>query len=807
MKLFNALLLLLIAASTSAQTAQISGQLLDESQTAVSYANVVLYSAADSTITKVETSDENGNFLFQEIPHGNYFVNASYIGYDDISLPSFELNEDKALGTLSFVANSVQLETAVVKAKRAMVEIKPDRTVFNVQGTINSTGDDAISLLRKAPGIVVDNNDNISVLGRSGVLLYVDGKRLPLVGDELSNYLRGLSSEQIDRIDIITSPGAKYEAEGNAGIIDIRLKKNENHGFNGSFGFDYSNGKADRINGNFSGNYRNKKFNTYATLGGGEGARTEELLFMSTQNEFSLVENNKFWTDNNHYNFRVGTDYFINDKQTIGVLFTGSDYRGESDDNNSVKIAPRSMPENIDSILIAENSNSRDQLGNTFNVNYRIEHEENLVNFDLDYGRYRNTAYFIQPNYYYNADTTELLSTARNEIDSPTDIDIYTAKVDVERNALGGKLGIGSKYSKVVTKNTFLFYDGNGDIPIQIDNRSNLFDYDEKVLAGYISYSRSLSEKWNLSTGLRGEQTNSTGDLQTFVPALQEPAVVQDYFNLFPNLGLTFQYKPMHAFSFNYGKRINRPDYNVLNPFANQISQISFMKGNPFLRPEIVDNFQIGYTLKYRYNFTLSYSNTSDQITRLIGPDDIDARANFIQWDNLANQKIYSLSASLPVQLKDWWSSFFNLSTNYKDNQAEYENGAVVDVQAWGYNIYQQHSFTLGKGYSAELSSWYSGPGIWGGVFEYDESYSINLGLQKKFLDDALNVKLSVQDIFLQAGWSGVSEFNGLRSEGAGDWDSRRVSLAMSYNFGNSKVKSRDRKTGLEEESQRVGDN
>ena len=255
----------------------------------------------------------------------------------------------------------------------------------------------------------------------------------------------------------------------------------------------------------------------------------------------------------------------------------------------------------------------------------------------------------------------------------------------------------------------------------------------------------------------------------------------------------------------NVGRRINRPDYNVLNPFNNQLSQLSYERGNPFLNPEIVNNIELGYTYNYRYNFKIGYSQTDNQITRLIGPDEDDARASFISWENLAKQTVISFNVSAPFTINKWWDAYVNLSGSHLDNQATYENGGTVDLQAFTYTLYQQSTFKLPAGFKGEISGYYSGPGVWGGVFEYDETWSLNLGLQRKFLNDQLSVRVSADDIFYASNWSGVSSFNGLVSTGYGNRDSRRVNVNVSYRFGNQKVKSRKRKTGLESEGSRVG--
>lgn len=784
----------------------IEGSLQDQDNQAIIYANIIILNAADSTLTKVETTDIDGKFVVPGLSNGTYILKASYVGMDELQLNDIALsgNETKDIGALSLQPSSVELETAVITAQRAMVEVKADRTVFNVQGTINSTGDNALSLMRKAPGVLVDNNNNISVLSRSGVLLYIDGKRLPLSGDDLSNYLQSLPADQIDKIDIITNPGARYEAEGNAGIIDIRLKKDKSHGANGSVSGTYGIGTYPQGNVNVSGNYRNRLVNSFGTIGLLNNRMYNNIDFINYQNDIAVNEINHTINDANNYNFRLGSDFYVADGHILGFLVSGRYGTGSNTGYNRSEISAQNNITNIDSILVANNTNESDNVQGTYNINYRYINGDNSLNIDGDYGRFRNDSKSFQPNRYFSTEGEPLTEVISSFV-TPRDIDIYTAKVDFETPLAGGKIGIGSKYSLVKTDNTFLFNDVIDGVAIQNNMRSNNFLYDESVIAGYVSYNRSLNDKITTSLGLRVENTDSKGDLKAFLPELQEDPVEQNYTNYFPTIGVSFQAAPMHAFSANYGRRINRPDYNVLNPFREQLSELSFSKGNANLKPEIVNNVELGYTYQYRYNMKLAYSRTTDQITRLIGPDESDPRAGFINWDNLAVQEIYSLNISAPITMSNVWDAYFNIGGSYKDNQATYPDGGVVDVQAWSYNLYMQHTFKMPKAFVGEISGWYSGPGVWGGVFEYDPSYSLNFGLQRKFLNDNMNVRLSVQDVFYETGWSGESNFNGLRSVGYGNWDSRRASISISYNFGNNNVKSNKRKTGIEDESKRVG--
>lgn len=808
MKFCYTLLLSLAVFQLIGQRASIMGKVNDAEGQAVAFANVALFSTTDSSLVKVETTNDEGVFELRALAAGSYDLQITYVGANDLWKRNLQLAEAQKLDLqlLSFEPASIELAQATVTATRALVEIKPDRTVFNVQGTINSVGADAISLLRKAPGVTVDNNDNINVLGRAGVLLYVDGKRLPLTGQDLSSYLQNLPAEQIDRIDIISNPGARYEAEGNAGIIDIRLKKDKNLGTNGSLNTTYSQGRYAKSNVNASGNYRQKAFNAYGSVGLGDGAIFHNMNFDYLQNNLALSETNRDRNSWQNYDYRFGTDFFAGKKHTIGFLVSARQMEGQRRSLSRTTIAPQNTPNALDSILVANTTANDKRQQNTYNINYRFDNNKGrTLNIDLDYGKYNNDSERFLPNQYFDAAEDRVLTEVVNSFDTPTDIDISTFKLDFEEGLWGGQFTAGTKLSRVVSDNTFLVYDVLDDTPSINDRQSNRFEYTENVYAGYVNFSRALNKKWNFSAGLRAEQTDATGDLQAFLPELQEPPVELNYLSWFPSAGLTWQVARQHSLALNYGRRINRPDYNVLNPFNNQLSQLSYERGNPFLRPEIVNNIELGYTLAYRYNFKIGYSRTSDQITRLIGPDEVDPRSNFISWENLADQTVFSMNISAPVQVSKGWNAYFNVSASHLDNQADYGDGAIVDVQAFTYTIYQQHTIDLPAGFKGEVSGYYAGPGVWGGVFEYESSWSFDLGLQRKFLQDRLNVRLSASDLFYETGWDGVSSFNGLESSGSGRWDSRRVSVSLSYLFGNENVKSRKRRTGLEDEAGRVG--
>lgn len=799
---------ILVPISAFAQSGTVMGRLLDDQSEPVAFANVLLHAAEDNVLVKAHVTDEAGRFHFEGIATGNYTLHASYVGLATLVLPAFSLEEGATynLGDQVMTTSGIVLQQAEVKADRAIVEVKPDRISFNIQGTINATGQDALALLRKAPGVQVDNNDNLSVLGRSGVMIYIDGRRLPLGGAELANYLGNLQAEQIDRIDIITNPGAKYDAQGNAGIIDIRLKKDQNTGGNGSINANYAQGRYYRSSLGGNGNYRNKIINVFGSALTFSNRGFNTIDFNSTQNQLSLDEINRMNNRMNGIDLRLGTDYFIGKNHTIGFIANQALNDGGNTVNNRVVIAPQSSPANIDSILIARTKGDIARNRFTGNLNYRYDNKKGQIfNIDADLGRFNNDYTRRQFNDYFEPNNNLPLTARETYFNTPTDIQILTFKTDYEQNILGGTMGLGAKYSQVNSDNVFHVsnvVDGNETLD---PNVSNSFFYDENVWAGYATFNRKISSKWSFSAGLRMEHTNITGELVPLLPELQEPTVRQDYFSWFPSGGLTWLMNQHNTISMQYSKRINRPDYQVLNPFNNQLSELSYERGNPFLRPEIVHNAELGYTLMKMYNLKIGYSRTLNQITRLIGPDQKDPRATFISWDNLSRQSLWSANISAPVTFFSWWNAYFNFTASHIHNEADYGGDATIDLKAFNYTIYHQQTFSLPFKFKGEISGWYSGPGIWGGVFLYDPSWSLDLGIQRRFLDDRMNVRMMVTDIFYETYWSGVSRFNGLEARGQGAWDSRRFNVSVTFDLGNKQIRSRKRKTGIEEEAKRVG--
>ncbi|MEN0050108.1 MAG: TonB-dependent receptor, partial [Bacteroidota bacterium] len=466
-------LLTFIGFTLLAQTGKISGNILS-AEGPLPFTNVILKNAADSSIAKAEITDEQGAYVFSSIVFGQYFMETSFVGMQDYRSAVFELNQSSfRIQPIILEDASTELGEVTVTAKRPMIEVLADKTVFNVENTLSSTGTDAFELLRKAPGVIIDNNDNLILEGKTGVQIYINNKLSPLTGEDLSNYLRSLQASDITAIEIITQPSSKYDAAGNAGIINIRLKKDKRLGTNGTLAAGVANGRNTRYNSSISFNNRTQQGNLFGTYSNNMGDTWSFIYLDRIQQGVRYDSETETLRDQNTNNVKVGYDFFPNSKHTFGVLFNGNFYNSEVSGVTNTPIIPLAAGE-AEQILIANNESSNENYNILANANYRFADtsgHELLV--DVDYGRYNRERISFQPNNYIDAITTATIFERNFRMNTPIDIDIFTAKADYSQPLFGGTFGIGAKYSTVRTNNIFQFYDVLENQDILNENRSN----------------------------------------------------------------------------------------------------------------------------------------------------------------------------------------------------------------------------------------------------------------------------------------------------------------------------------------------
>lgn len=806
--LLIASLFFLTAASVYAQSpAKITGQIKDNTGKPLATATVLLRSAKDSSLKKTAVSDSKGYYEILLIKPGNYFITTSVVNMQNTSSAVFEVKENQTLTVPDIVTQPAakNLEGVTVSTKKPIVEVKADKTILNVEGTINAVGNDGLELLRKSPGVMIDKDDNISLSGKNGVRIYIDGKPSPLSGTDLANYLKSLQSSQIESIEIITNPSAKYEAAGNAGIINIKLKKNLTIGTNGSVSAGYNIGIYAKYNAGISLNHRNTKVNIFGNYNFNAGLNEFSIRAKRTSPDSTFDQSNTIINRNNgSHNFKAGMDYFIDKKSTIGVIVNGNVGDNETHTEGPMKIyyTPTYKLDRT-AIGIGDNKNKRSNVNFNGNYRYAVTGGSEL-NIDADFGIFNLRNNQQQPNNYYDASGNPIYNSL-NVMVSPTDIRIYALKVDYEQNFKKGRLGYGGKLGFVNTSNNFNRTSTEGN---KISSENNQFTFDENINAGYVNYNRAF-KGFMIQAGVRVENTNSkghsTGTINNGIPNSFDSSVNRSYVDIFPSAAITFNKNPLNQWGLTFSRRIDRPAYQDLNPFEFRLNDYTYMKGNTQLRPQYTNSFGITNTYKYKLNTRLNYSHVKDMFAQL---PDTSGSKSLLSKKNLATQDIVSLNISYPFQYK-WYSFFTNVNANYSKYKAKIPdlsgNIRKVDINATSVSFYMQNSFKLGKGFTAELSGFYNSPSVWQGSFKSKAIYSIDAGIQKTLFKGKGNVKVAVGDIFNTLKFRGDSDFAGQQNTFYGKPESRQFKLSFNIRFGSTTIKAaRQRKSAIEEENKRT---
>lgn len=775
-------------------------------------ASALLKKATDSSIVKLGVTGTSGVYEFLNIKAGMYFVTVSSIGYTNnhSNVFLYQANTDYTVPGLALQKSVAGLKAVEVIAQKPPIEVKADKIVFNVESNITATGLDGMELLRQSPGVLVDQDDNITIAGKTGVQIYIDGKPSPLGGKDLSNYLRSLRSTSIEAIEIINNPSAKYEAAGTGGIINIRLKKNKNMGTNGSVNYDFQQAIWAKHNIGFALNHRNAKVNIFSNYN-----------FTKAINEFDLDVYRKFadtvfdsysksYTHTTSHNVKAGIDYFINNNSTLGLMMNGNFSKDSSISNNDNYI--RSVLTNkTDRLLISDNVTNSSRSTVSLNLNYHFSNKSGHdLNMDADYGNYQLRSNQFQPNIFYDSLKQNVLSTENYTMITPSDINIYTFKTDYEQNFLKGRLGFGGKTAFINSDNVFNFYNLDNNYKLKYDSiLSNHFIYKENINALYVNYNRSF-KNFQVQFGVRGEQTVTTGRSLGFVKDGNNG--FKDYYSefkrhlidFFPSGAITFTKNPKMQWTLSYGRRINRPSYQDLNPFEKRGSVYGGFKGNPDLRPEYANTFSIINVYRSKLVSNFSYNHIRDVIVSIV--DTLNGNKSFYAPKNLATQNTFSLSENYSYN-KKWYTLSGSATGYYTHNTANFGPGRVVDIKVYAVRASVQNNFNLGKGWSSSVSGWYNSPALYRGTLKMHSFYALNTGFQKLLLGQKATVRISFNDVFNNLHFKGTSDFAGQYIKVRGSFEGQRVVMSFNYRFGNTQVKSsRQRKTGLDEESKRANE-
>ncbi|MEP7322814.1 MAG: TonB-dependent receptor [Saprospiraceae bacterium] len=809
MKYLTGLIYLVFFFHASAQEqGNISGAVNMDNNIPGDGALITLHALKDSAVVKTTLSDNKGSFDFQQIKEGTYFISIRLVGYTTHFTNQFKVNNaswNVTLPPIKLILQSTSLGEVVVQAVKPFIIRKADRIVLNVENSIISTGSTALEVLEKAPGVLVNQESGINLKGKSGVNMMIDGKSTPLSGTDLINYLKSIPSDNIEKIEIITNPSAKYDASGNAGIIDIRFKKDKRDGYNGSAGLSIGQGVYNKPSANTSINYRKKKWNVFTTD-----------AFTAPKNFANFYINRKFFNGNTgeeesifdqttftkmpqrSANLRLGADYYASKKTVLGVLLNGTFYKGDRDGLSDAIITNP-----LGSLLFKNQTanilkDKRHNLLANFNVKHTIDSSGKELNADIDFGRFNARPLQDIFTNTFDSDNKPLTSTVQNSNQQST-ISIKSFKVDytlpLQHKA---RFEMGIKSSFVTTDNDVKFYDILQGTEVLDVNKSNHFVYTENVNAAYTNYSKDF-ENTSLQFGLRLEHTYSKGNQITSSQNLN-----RKYVQLFPSFSISQKLNPIHEVSFSYSRRIDRPTYRQLNPFKILVDNYTYVLGDPYLKPVLTNSYQVGYTFKSQYNATLSYLNSIDAITDVFVQDDVTKISSQVPA-NIQNFHQYDLALNFPISIKKWMNSNINGSVYYNKYSSALLGGQLENsFTSW--DISGSNSFILNnKGWTAELNGFYQSRNVWG-QFIIKNLAQVSAGIQKTTKDKKSVYKFAVADLFSTNHIAVIVKYLNQDWHTDRTWDSRFATFSYTYRFGKNTIpKSRLRMGGMEDEKKRAG--
>lgn len=802
-KLFNLLVVCTIALCSQAQTnnsGTISGNIKDGgNQKIIDAASISLLNANDSTILKTALVDKEGKFVFENINYGKYLLLASSIGHSKTYSNLLTLTETNSAinaGTLQLIPAEKSLAGVTVVSKKPFIERKADKTVLNVESSISSTGSTALEVLEKAPGVTVDKDGNVSLKGKQGVLIMIDGKQTYLSGPELANMLRNMSSNQLEQIEIMTNPSAKYDASGRSGIINIKTKKNKQKGFNGSATTAYTQGIYSKTSNSLNLNYRNGKINLFSTLSANYRNNYQQLDIYRryTNNDKStkaIFEQVSF--SNKHsgnYNAKIGADYYLNKKTTVGVVVSGVTNPFVQNGENTSYL--KGANGGLDSIVTALSSEHSKWKNGSVNVNFRHQFDSTgrELTADFDFLNYNSN----KDQQFINTSYTATWGVKNSDIllgELPSLIKIYSGKTDYTHPLKkGAKIEAGLKTSYVETDNTAGYYNLVGTSKNPDYDKTNRFDYKENINAAYFNFNKEM-KKWSLQTGLRLENTNYKGH-QLGNPVKPDSSFDRSYTSLFPTAFVGYNPTEKNQFSLSYGRRINRPDYEDLNPFLFFLDKYTYGAGNPFLRPMYSHVIELSHTYKQFLTTTLNYSYTKDLFTEIFEQKDF---ATIVRQGNYGHMNDASVSVSVQKGVAKWWNTMIYTEAKYKQFAGKLSTGEDIDTHATTFFANINNQFKFNKGWSAELSGWYQTKGVEGQI-AIKALGQMNAGVQKQVIKNKGTVKLSINDILNSRNAKGDINFQNTEAKFRQYGDNRVATISFSYRFGKPIKGVQKRKTG-----------
>ncbi|UOG76934.1 outer membrane beta-barrel protein [Hymenobacter tibetensis] len=799
LRLLVVLLLPVLPLAAQVRPVPVTGAVYTSTGTAVEGATVTLHRSADSVAVKTEFSDVEGRFQLEPTALGVYLISVAQLGYTRSWAGPVDVSAPVAPLKLTLAPSAVQLKEVTITAQKPLFERLPDRTVVNVESSILSSGNSVLNVLERAPGVAVDAGENISLRGRKGLLVLLDGKRVPLTGGELANLLRSLPAEQVRSIELITNPSAKYDAQGTAGVIAINLKKDQRQGNNGNANLSYGRGKYGKLSSGVSFNHQQKALNVYGTYAYTKRNGFQNLAFDRTYYQDEIVTSrstqyNKRRLDLESHTWRTGLDYTVGEKTSVGAVLSGLASRLPVDGQNSsvfydalgqetLQYTSRTISE-LQTPNVAGNLTFRHTFRPDSSGTPELTADADIARFGTDRDLSLATA-FLSPQ----------LSPRLLTGDQQGTLTIQSVKADYIRPLPNGvRAEAGVKASWVRSNNDIIFFNTIDDITTLDVNQSNGFRYKEDIKAAYVNLTRTRP-RLTIAAGLRAEHTLAIGR-QT----IGNENFDRNYLQLFPNLSVRRTISETHEMGISLSRRLNRPTYNQFNPFRFYVDPTSYRAGNPYLRPQTSYNTELTHTFR-KLTTGLSYAYTSNPIVDVY---QLDANSLVrLTNANLSAEHYYAFTLAAPLTLTKWWQVYTDAELFYIYFTGKFEGATTLPGRV-GAILSANNSFTITKTWSADLNATYNSREQY--AFQIVRSRGqVGVGVQKTLLDGRGTLRLNATDLFYTAPVRSTSRYVPLVENQRATQDTRVVTASFAYRFGSSEVApTRKRTTAAEDEKRRA---
>jgi iron complex outermembrane receptor protein len=802
-------------AAMAQSTVKIAGTVKDEQGNPVQSATVSLLRARDSGLVKVAITSAEGQYEFVNIKPGKYFTSVALVGFGKTGSAIFDAGSaDISVPVIALKARAKDIGEVVVQAKKPFIESKIDRTVVNVDASPSSAGASAMDILEKSPGVNVSSDGNISLRGKAGVIVMLDGKPTYMSSTDLANLLKNMPATALDQIEIMTNPSSKYDASGNSGVINIKTKKGRNVGFNGTFTVGITTGIFNpngtlyiipKSQNSFNFNYRKNKINIFGNYNPNYFRGRNELKIDRNfynngviDGSSNLLTNFKF--GNFNQSLKLGLDYNADKKNVFGIVVSGFEFNGHPTPVTTSTIRDKNGA--VQSSLVSNTNNNIGFKNFTGNLNWKHSFDTTGTELtaDLDYVKYSNVSDMTL--------TTDAFNSAGNKVGPtlylkgylPSSIDIWSFKSDFVKPLKNGRFEAGIKSSIVTNDNLVDYTRQLPDKTWARDARSNHFVYDENINAAYVNYNTQI-KKWSLQGGLRVENTIAKGRQVT-----NDSTFKRNFTNLFPSVFVSYALNKNNQLTVSYSRRITRPNYQDLNPFTYFLDSLTYRVGNPYLLPQFTHNVELSYAYQSKFIVTANYNNTNDVISQILKQNNA-SKITYNTSENIARFTNFGLSITAPISFTGWWNA--NLFTNiYNNHYVGVYNADPIDIAFTSFSVNMTNSFTLNKkkGFSGEISGFYRHKTV-DQLAVIDAVYQVGFALQKQVMNGKGTLRLNVRDPFAWQKFTSVIRYSDVDVKAVARPDIRQATLAFTYRFGKNTPGSQPRRrtSGSQDEQNRVG--